>query len=469
MRLRYKLFLIILLANTLLVTALLVANNRAFNTSFEAYLSQVQARRLTPLLDALAEEYRTEGSWRRLQDDEQLWEELAQGSLFGARTRGSDRQTSGPRRRAHQQFQLRDAEGRTVIDSRRSPERMVWLPIEVDSSTPGALGVPVNLRLTAEFDQVFAEQQRRQFLWIALLALLLAGVVAVPFASAMARPIARLQRAAHQLALGHYTLSLPEQGKDEVAELARDFNTLSRRLQQNLEARQRWIADISHELRTPISVLQAELEALLDGVTSPDRETLESLHQEIRRLSGLIGDLHELSLSDAGALSYQMSRVDLVDLIESVRAHRQSTLQQRGMEWQFIHPEAPVWFHGDPNRLVQLFTNLLENSLNYTDSSEQQPGQIRVELRQEAHSLTLQWSDSAPGVPSDSLPRLFDRLYREDPSRNRNGGGSGLGLSIARNIVEAHDGQISAHTSPFDGVTMELSFPVTPGTPESSP
>lgn len=467
MRLRYKLFLIILLANTLLVTSLLVANNRAFNTSFETYLSQVQARRLTPLLDALAEEYRTQGNWQRLQDNEQLWEKMVQDSLFGARPRDSDRQFGSSRRRAHQQFQLRDAEGRTLIDSRRSPERMVWLPLEVESSRPGALGVPVDLRLTNEFDQVFAEQQRRQFLWIALLALLLAGAVAIPFASALARPIARLQRAAHQLALGHYTLSLPEQGRDEVAELARDFNTLARRLQQNLEARQRWIADISHELRTPVSVLQAELEALLDGVSSPNQETLESLHQEIRRLSGLIGDLHELSLSDAGALSYQMSRVDLVELIESVRAHRQSTLQHRGMEWQFIHPEAPVWFHGDPNRLVQLFTNLLENSLSYTDSSEQQPGQIRVELQQRVDSLHLHWSDSTPGVPEASLPRLFDRLYREDPSRNRNGGGSGLGLSIARNIVEAHDGQISAHASPFGGVTMMLSFPLTPRPPES--
>ncbi|UZJ43451.1 ATP-binding protein [Marinimicrobium sp. C6131] len=455
LRLGAKLFLIILLANTLLAGVMLYANNQAFTQSFEAYLSQVQSRRLAPLLDSLADEYRAQGGWAWIGEQPERWRGLNRRFLWPRHNRHDDRD----QRRLLPLFQLRDARGELIWGEPTPDRRTAWLPIEVDGERVGELGVPVNLRLTSEFDQLFAEQQRRQFLGIALMALLLAAAVALPFAHRLTRPIARLQLATRQLAEGHFDVSLTQRGSDELAELAQDFNRLARRLKDNLSARQRWIADISHELRTPVSVLRAELEALQDGISEPTPETLTSLHQEICRLGGLIDDLHELSLSDAGALSYQMVPVDLGELIDQICAHSRSALQQRHIELSWRPPEQPIVISGDPRRLSQLLSNLMQNTLNYTDGRSEQPGHLHIALVPRADAVELNWSDSAPGVPEAELPRLFDRLYRVEGSRNRATGGSGLGLSIVQNVVHAHGGTLAAQASPLGGVAIVIRFP----------
>ncbi len=480
MRLSYKLFLVMLLANVLLVGAILLANQRAFNVSFDAYLNQVQARRLAPLLDALTEEYELRGDWQRLADDPEYWRQLTRRHIWahhghdpGHRRfrvqfewdtdRTIDRIGSEQRRRLLMRLYLRDAQGRSVLEPPRTGDNLVWLPIESAGQTVGELGVPVHLRLTSEFDRMFAGQQRRQFIWITLLALLLAAAIAIPFAGALARPIARLQKAARQLTGGRYDLSLPVRGSDELAELARDFNALARQLQQNLDTRQRWIADISHELRTPVAVLQAELEALRDGINQPDPARLDSLHQEVQRLGELIGDLHELSLSDAGALSYQKAPVDLAEVIDSVCEHWQHTLEQSHIRLTVERPETPITISGDRKRLVQMVGNLLHNTVNYTDGSESAPGQLHIRLQVRAGEALLEWSDSAPGVPAEALPRLFERLYRVEGSRSRATGGSGLGLSIVRNIVESHRGTVAARRSELGGLSLVVRLPVDAG------
>lgn len=456
--LRYKVFFVILLANGLLAGAMLYANHRAFDTSFDAYLSQVQSRRLAPLLDALADEYQRRGDWQWVQNRPELWQEL--NERFLSPRHGRDHRS--PRRESRRPFpifQLRDARGELLWGRPRPDSRTTWLPIDVEGETVGALGLPANLRLTEEFDQVFAQEQRRHFLWIAAIALILSGLIALPFARALVTPIARLRNATRELADGHYDLRLPQRGSDELSDLAHDFNRLGQRLKANLDARQRWIADISHELRTPVAVLQAELEALQDGITEPTPTTLASLHQEIRRLGGLIDDLHELSLSDAGALSYQMAPVDLGELIDTVCQHSRAGLRQAQLTLEWERPPEPLWVEGDAKRLTQLLTNLMQNSLHYTAGTEPDPGLLRIELSQTPQQLCLHWSDSAPGVPEEDLPRLFERLYRGEHSRSRATGGSGLGLAIARNVVEAHGGTIEAGASALGGLTITVTLP----------
>lgn len=461
-KLRYKLFLVILLANTLLTTAIVIANNRAFSTGFTAYLNEVQSRRLAPLLEDLAEIHAEQGGWQWVTRSPDLWLRAIDRDFYSGRdgpgpTRHHKNRDKGP---PGPPLQLKDAGDRLILGDGRGNGPMIWLPIEsADGRVIGELGVPQSLRLTAEFDRLFADQQRRQLRWIALVSLVLSAAVAIPFAGRLLRPIGRLQTATHRLASGDYDVQLPTDGGDELADLARDFNALAGTLAQNLSARQRWIADISHELRTPIAVLRAELEALQDGIRQPDAETLQSLHQEIERLGGLVADLHELSLSDAGALSYRKEAVDLTDIIGEVRGHFQTALDQ-GHYRVRIHPEdTPIVIQGDRNRLIQLFTNLMQNSLNYTESSAEASGTIEIEVTQDARTTRVTWSDSAPGVPEAALPRLFERLYRVEGSRNRATGGSGLGLAIVHNVVEAHRGRIEASHSPLGGLTLEITFP----------
>lgn len=456
--LRYKLFAALLLANAILTAVIVYANNRAFTTSFEAYLGQVQSRRLAPLLNTLAEEYEQRGHWQWLVDDPEAWQRLTRRYLWHREPQRGEvqRPRRGPRELS---IQLRDGQQRVVAGSLLEAGRTTWLPIEAGGRAVGSLGVPVNLRLTAEFDEVFAEQQRRQLRWIALAALMLAGAIAVPLASLLVRPITRLQAALHQLASGQFDLQLSVRGSDELADLARDANVLAASLQQNLHARQRWIADISHELRTPVGVLQAELEALQDGISTPDPTTLNSLHQEILRLGRLISDLHELSLSDAGALTYHKAPVDLGAVLEEVCGHYKTSLAQRHIQLDYRPPKDPISVHGDRDRLVQLFANLMQNTINYTEGSTSNPGQLHIRLKLTQGAIQVSWCDSAPGVPPEALPRLFDRLYRVESSRNRATGGSGLGLAIASNILEAHGGRVKASASDLGGLGLQLQFP----------
>ncbi|WP_108125687.1 ATP-binding protein [Saccharospirillum mangrovi] len=455
-RLRYQVLAVILLANALLTMAIVIANNQAFSASFAAYQQAVQAKRLAPLIEALAEEHALEGGWQHI--DSMRWSNLVKPFLFGRR----DGEPSGRRSFDNPRFpgpplQLRDANGATIAGPPFLAEFSTWLPIEnTNGERIGELGIPTSLRLTGEFDRVFADQQRRQLRWIALIALLLSVAVALPFAAVLTRPIGRLQRATHRLASGDYDTQIAVSGSDELADLARDFNHLARTLAQNLNARQRWIADISHELRTPIAVLRAELEAIQDGVREPNAETLASLYQEIERLSALVEDLHELSLSDAGALSYRREPLELGHLVEDVLSQHSAAFERAGLTLDYRPSETPLLIDADSHRLTQLLSNLAQNSLRYTDA----PGQVKVRLSRQGPWAQLEWSDSSPGVPAEALPKLFDRLYRVEESRNRASGGSGLGLAIVHNVVTAHQGQVEAKPSPLGGLTLIVQLPL---------
>lgn len=453
-RLRYQLLAVILLANALLTLAIVIANNQAFSTSFAAYQEAVQSKRLAPLLEALAEEHAARGGWQAL--DEERWTTLIKPFLFGRPDIESNRPS--PSRRYHgPPLQLRDTQGSRIAGPAMPSRFSTWLPIENSAGERlGELGVPSNLRLTGDFDRVFADQQQRQLRWIALVTLLLSAAVALPFAAVLTRPIGRLQQATHRLASGDYDTQIAVSGSDELADLARDFNHLAKTLAQNLHARQRWIADISHELRTPIAVLRAELEAIQDGVHEPNPETITSLYQEIKRLSALVEDLHELSLSDAGALSYRREPVELTKLIEDVLNHQQAAFDRAGLTLTFQAAETPLIVEADSHRLTQLLTNLAQNSLRYTDA----PGQVRVTLNRTGQFARLEWSDSSPGVPTAALARLFDRLYRVEESRNRASGGSGLGLAIVHNVVSAHQGKVEAHPASLGGLMLIIELPL---------
>jgi two-component system sensor histidine kinase BaeS len=232
---------------------------------------------------------------------------------------------------------------------------------------------------------------------------------------------------------------------------------LAERLQQNEASRKQWIADIAHELRTPLAILRGEIEALQDGINQPDASTLASLHQEVSHLQRLVSDLYDLSMSDSGALSYRKESLDLIAVLQETLALHSTSLdeQQLSVDVKGLNQQ-PVLIQGDSQRLQQLFKNLLENSLRYTDK----PGQLHISTQLKAGWVDILFEDSSPGVPEDALPRLFERLYRVESSRNRATGGAGIGLSICRNIVEAHGGSISAAHSALGGLEIRVHLPL---------
>jgi len=304
----------------------------------------------------------------------------------------------------------------------------------------------------------FVKQQKSALALVAAVLVLLTAGLSLPLASRLIQPIRALAMATKRLAAGQYETRVPVASSDELGQLARDFNTLALALEKNEQARRQWVADISHELRTPLAILRGEVEAMQDGIRRPDPDSIRSLHGEILRLSRLVDDLYQLSMSDLGALTYRKEDLDLVALVtDTLTLYRPELARKEITLIDELPGNGKIMVFGDQERLRQLFANLLDNVLKYTDGG----GKLAIRIKCHDNVSMVDIQDSAPGVPESELESLFERLYRVETSRNRAAGGAGLGLAICRNIVEAHTGTITAQPSPLGGVWIRVILPLT--------
>lgn len=357
---------------------------------------------------------------------------------------------------------LFDADGRLVAafrftDTDARSETLRY-PMRVDDVVVGELRSQPRRRLESAQETRFARKQRQASLLIFAVALALALLMAVLLSRRLLAPLRRAHQALAAMAGGDYGQRLDTGRRDELGELMNDVDHLARTLSDNQETRQRWIADISHELRTPVAILKGELDAMADGVRPMDGQQLDSLRAEVARLAKLIEDLFQLSLADIGGLRYEFRTVDLGTLVSDICADYQRRFADRELVLT-VEVEGPCQVHGDAQRLEQLLRNLLENSLAYTDS----PGEVRVTLSCTGGRGSLVVLDSAPGVAPERCEQLFDPLYRQDGSRSRHSAGAGLGLAIARAVAEAHQGCLTAAPSDLGGLAVTFSLPLQQG------
>jgi two-component system sensor histidine kinase BaeS len=320
----------------------------------------------------------------------------------------------------------------------------------------GWLGLLPNEIINDHLELAFIRQQAQANLLILGLALALTVIASFLLARQIVLPVRRIAVGAKALAAGNFDEQIPVAGKDELGNLAADFNVLARTLKRNEEARRQWMADISHELRTPLAILRGEIEALQDGVRQPNPERLRSLHAEVVGLGKLVDDLHELAVSDLGAMTYRMEPLELVEILDEAVADCRHRFNDKGIELRLPGTRPRLNVSGDAGRLRQLFLNLLENSCRYTDPG----GFCEVTTEADGTLAIIDVQDSPPGVPEEAMARLFERLFRVDRSRSRGLGGSGLGLAICKNIAEAHGGGISARGSRYGGLWIRLELPL---------
>ncbi len=488
----HKLFIAILLVVGLILAINLGLSRLIFQQGFIQYVEEVKLKRLESLQQILIERYRQQGGWGFIEQDPRQWHQMmVEAELVPPRRRGGPRfgMRSPPspfeRHRGKEGFPpppppfmrerigLADEDRFAIIGPPVEQERHKLVPIELEQQVIGYLVIPRHRdQFLSEVDHRFAHQQMRAFFLTALLSLVIAAISALLLARLFNRPIRELTGMANRLTAGTFESRIALKNRDELGALAADLNTLAQTLERNQQSRQRWIADISHELRTPLTVLRGELEALEDGVRPFEPKAVTSLALEVKQLHRLVDDLYQLSLSDQGSLSYEKSLHDPQQLLQTVVEGFTSSLQQKSIELDLQCEEKMTELLVDPQRLIQLFTNLLENSLRYTDAG----GQLKIWCEQDViwkgncspsqgvWGQTVIWKvhfeDSAPDVPVEQLERLFDRLFRVEGSRNREHGGSGLGLSIARSIAEAHGGTLSAQPSALGGIWITLQLPL---------
>ena len=474
MRLKYQFFISLLLVSALLIALMYVLNSWSFNRGFLGYLNSVEAQKLDSVVEELSDEYRATGGWGLLISNRKQWRSINQQfSARGANRRRHNNNVSeqGQQRRTlinddgppppgrtgrapprQPRLILADTNKQILIGPNRLPGKMVWRPVLVDEVTVAYIGVALRNGLTDELDKVFAAQQYRSYALAALAMVLASAILAILMSSRLVKPIVGIQRAVSDISRGNFAHRVALDRRDELGELGRDVNQLAFTLEENLTARQQSFAEISHELRTPVAVLQGEIEAMQDGIKKIDVTSIASLHGETLRLSHLINDLHELSLMDVGSLNYQMIELDINELLRSRLSAAQQMLDEKRIEVQLDNTAATTQTMGDVQRLGQLFDNLLQNSIRYTNAG----GKIEISLSSDERYLKLNWEDSAPGVRDEQLPHIFESLYRTEQSRSRESGGSGLGLAIAKKIIYAHQGVIAAEHSKLGGLCISL-------------
>jgi len=475
-KLSYKFFLAFSLTS-LLVVALMVGLIRFYVArNFADYANKSLLEKYTDVAAALAAEYQAHQGWHRLKNNPRRWDEILRSSLprkddkprrrppdfENKRTRNGARGSRPARppnrtKRKARILAVFNAQKQHIVGGRArvSSDSYTLQEITVSGKTAGWLGLHKREHLANPLAAGFLKQQSQVLYIIGGGILVLAAVVAFFLSNHLLAPIRKLTAGTRALASREFDTRVEVESMDELGQLAADFNTMAQTLEQYERLRRQWISDIAHELRTPLSILRGEIEALKDGVREINSNSLDSLYSEARHLSKIVNDLHELSLADAGAFSIIKVPVNPVTVLQETLGNFQHRFAENQMMIENRlgnHP--PVTIMGDADRLQQLFSNLLENTLRYADA----PGTLKIGQKRSGSRLILFFEDSGPGVPEEALGHLFDRLYRVDQSRNRNQGGSGLGLSICKSIVNVLGGEISATNGKSGGLRIEIEF-----------
>jgi signal transduction histidine kinase len=269
----------------------------------------------------------------------------------------------------------------------------------------------------------------------------------------MLTPLDELYNASERVANGDYSVRVQEKGPPEIHSLMRSFNSMAERLQVNDQQRRNMLADISHELRTPITVIQGNVEGMLDGVYPADESRLKSIIEETQILSRLVDDLRTLALAESGALRLKREPTNVAVLVRDAASTFDSLVKEKDIRFETELNDVED-ANIDPQRIREVLTNLLSNALRYTPRG----GEIRIRLTETdsglGRNVMISVVDSGPGIDPAVLPHVFDRFYKSSDS-----GGMGLGLSIAKYLVEAHDGKIWAESEMGRGTTISFTIP----------
>ncbi|MGC9394903.1 MAG: sensor histidine kinase [Anaerolineae bacterium] len=332
-------------------------------------------------------------------------------------------------------------------------------PVELDNERIGTLleNAPLPPR---------RPENERYLAWTNQALLLIAGGVSVAaillgiFASRnLTRSLRELTAATHSMAQGNLEQTVPVRSQDELGQLAVSFNRMSADLARATTLRRQMTADIAHDLRTPLTVIKGYTEALRDGDLPATQATFETMYREAQHLSGLIDDLRTLSLAEAGELTLNRRPTSPFELLFQAQAAYLPQAQEAGVTVHIEADDAIPDIAIDPERIARVLGNLIVNALRYTGDG----GHITLHARTHPNGVLLRVSDTGTGIPPEDLPHIFDRFYRGDAARQSENGESGLGLAIAKSLVEAHGGAIAVRSIPGQETTFEIFLPETRG------
>lgn len=363
----------------------------------------------------------------------------------------------------NQRLRLANAEGRILYDSSSAQvegsltaeELSNAILLKSDGVIVGYLLPESAMVYSAADEQFLLSRLTRAALIAGLLGAGLALLLAFFLAYQLMRPVRELTQAVKMVEKGDFSQRVPVHGNDELAQLSTTFNNMADSLQKSQESRRAMTADIAHELRTPLAVQMAHLEALQDGIYPLTPENLEPILEQNQMLNHLVEDLRTLTLADAGQLKLDLVTTDIKSLVERVVVRFKPQASSRQVALQMTVPASNPSSMVDPARIEQILNNLLSNALRYTPDG----GMVKIILKTDGKKILISIHDNGPGIAQEALPYIFERFYRADRSRSRSEGGSGLGLAIALQIAVLHGGTLTAENDPQGGAVFTLSLP----------
>ena len=481
-RLSFKIFLISL-SVTIVCFASVTILFWISNDRFMGYIQQKEMARIEYLAETLVDFYKKNIGWGSLVGNLDLWNALMKTGwtedeyILETRKEYSpiydtptiivtyqrsnlpipiwDPLNLGPR------ICLFDEHKEYIIGVNKIPiEECSLLPIELDKENIGWLGLGKGEKFFQPLEQAFRKDQTLIFLIMGGGFLFLLSLIVFLFSKHMLIPINRLVEASKALTKLNFKIRIPVKSSDEIGELINCFNEMAQKLEDYEKNQNQWLSDISHELRTPLSALLCEIELLQDGIRKADNESLVSLAHETKHLIRLVNDLRDLSLAETGELPMKKKLIKPLPILSQKINIFQKLFKSNDLSIVVdLEPAAAdIQIIGDPDRLIQLFSNIFENAINHTEK----PGVMKIKQGHNRDNIRFIFEDSGPGVPDEALPYLFNRLYRLDRSRSRTTGGSGLGLAICKSIVEMHKGKIRAQNVQGGGLMIEILLPIEP-------
>jgi signal transduction histidine kinase len=460
----------------LLTASLLIG--RSAGAAYRNYVAGSRHQRLEQAAALAGQLYAETGSWAEVQAQLNQVEGMpghqGQGRGQGKR-RGQEMEQTHPGQGgpAGGDYLLVDSQsGEPLVDDGPPLDAEMLIsaaPVVVNGEEVARLAAVAPLDAMGSAEQAMLEQVQRAILWSALVAAGVALLLGALLVSSILRPLRRLEEGVARVAHGELDARVPVQSKDEIGQLATQFNRMAANLQEQEALRQRLVGDIAHELRTPLSVVQGGLQAILDGVYPLEMDEVRTIYDETQLLSRLISDLHELAQAEAGRLPLVRQPIAAETALIQMAARFRSLAEPRAIEMRVEPPAPPLSVDADPDRLQQILHNLLGNAVRHT------PDGGWIELGAETADdkwVRFRVSNSGPGIPPAQLPHVFERFYRGDASRTRGEqetaedvkdfdytSGAGLGLAIVKALALAHGGQVGVESVVDERTTFWFELP----------
>jgi len=473
-RLLYKFFLAFCLTCFIVVGLMLALITVNLSNGFNDFVNAAEHKQVADLKSRIVSFYQENGSWQLLKGNELLWKEMLgakpnqpQSSKSASAENNDDLRALSHLLQTQKRLSLYDINKQVVIGKSLMTDNPYSEAIELDGKTIGWLSLVPSELIEDSPGNIFLAQQYKSYYIIALAVIVLAFVTAWLLSRHLVAPISSLINGTNILIRGNYRVRIEKKTNDELSLLSDNVNVLAETLDKNQNSRFKWMSDISHELKTPLTVLRGQLIGIQDGVFVADASRVQLFIDQIDSLSNIVNDLYQLSITDAGGLTYKKEPLNPIQILLQVADSFAAKFEQKKLtvdcsQLALLMADDKCLVLADKDRIRQLFVNLFENCFRYTDTL----GVIQISVQIVAQHVNIQIQDSAPGVPLSTQSKLFKRFHRVEPSRNREYGGSGLGLALCKQIVEAHQGKISASDSSLGGLSINITLPEYRGYPQ---